>query len=79
MGWIPDFDEQEEDNSESEDEQSVGFIKEDFDGSDVEKEGDNNVNQGNATDDILYKRMEIIKDIQEAEKVDNLEALQKAR
>ncbi|GKB36847.1 nucleotide-binding alpha-beta plait domain-containing protein [Tanacetum coccineum] len=43
MGWIPDFDEQEEDNSESEDEQSVGFIKEDFDGSDVEKEGDNNV------------------------------------
>ncbi|GJY28208.1 DIE2/ALG10 family protein [Tanacetum coccineum] len=43
QGWIPDFDEQEEDNSESEDEQSVGFIKEDFDGSDVEKEGDNNV------------------------------------
>nr|GEW78547.1 DIE2/ALG10 family [Tanacetum cinerariifolium] len=42
-GWIPDFDEQEEDNSESEDEQSIGFIKEDFDGSDVEKEGDNNV------------------------------------
>nr|GEV84021.1 RNA-directed DNA polymerase, eukaryota [Tanacetum cinerariifolium] len=42
-GWIPDFDEQEEDNSESEDEQSVGFIKEDFDGSDAEKEGDNNV------------------------------------
>nr|GEW69835.1 zinc finger, CCHC-type [Tanacetum cinerariifolium] len=42
-GWIPDFDEQEEDNSESEDEQSVGFIKEDFDGSDVEKKGDNNV------------------------------------
>nr|GEZ08845.1 hypothetical protein [Tanacetum cinerariifolium] len=41
--WIPDFDEQEEDNSESEDEQSIGFIKEDFDGSDVEKEGDNNV------------------------------------
>nr|GEZ00263.1 ChaC-like family protein [Tanacetum cinerariifolium] len=43
MGWIPDFDEQEEDNSESEDEQSIGFIKENFDGSDVEKEGDNNV------------------------------------
>nr|GFC43910.1 RNA-directed DNA polymerase, eukaryota [Tanacetum cinerariifolium] len=42
-GWIPDFDEQEEDNSESEDEQSIGFIKEDFDGSDVEKERDNNV------------------------------------
>nr|GFB45530.1 hypothetical protein [Tanacetum cinerariifolium] len=42
-GWIPNFDEQEEDNSESEDEQSIGFIKEDFDGSDVEKEGDNNV------------------------------------
>nr|GEY11266.1 putative 1-phosphatidylinositol-3-phosphate 5-kinase FAB1C [Tanacetum cinerariifolium] len=42
-GWIPDFDEQEEDNSESEDEQSIGFIKEDFDGSDVEKEEDNNV------------------------------------
>nr|GEU37501.1 DIE2/ALG10 family [Tanacetum cinerariifolium] len=42
-GWIPDFDEQKEDNSESEDEQSVGFIKEDFDGSDAEKEGDNNV------------------------------------
>nr|GEW06043.1 DIE2/ALG10 family [Tanacetum cinerariifolium] len=42
-GWIPDFDEQEEDNSESEDEQSIGFIKEGFDGSDVEKEGDNNV------------------------------------
>nr|GEY41431.1 nucleotide-binding alpha-beta plait domain-containing protein [Tanacetum cinerariifolium] len=41
--WIPDFDEQEEDNCESEDEQSIGFIKEDFDGSDVEKEGDNNV------------------------------------
>nr|GFA94679.1 RNA-directed DNA polymerase, eukaryota, nucleotide-binding alpha-beta plait domain protein [Tanacetum cinerariifolium] len=41
-GWIPDFDEQEEDNSESEDEQSIGFIKEDFDGSHVEKEGDNN-------------------------------------
>nr|GEZ27073.1 RNA-directed DNA polymerase, eukaryota [Tanacetum cinerariifolium] len=35
--------------------------------------------QGNATDDILYKRMEIIKDIQEAEKVDNLEAAQKAK
>ncbi|GJT85935.1 hypothetical protein Tco_1067652 [Tanacetum coccineum] len=34
---------------------------------------------GNATDDILYKRMEIIKDIQEAEKVDNLEAAQKAK
>nr|GFB87302.1 RNA-directed DNA polymerase, eukaryota [Tanacetum cinerariifolium] len=30
--------------------------------------------QGNATDDILYKRMEIIKDIQEADKEDNLEA-----
>nr|GEU93593.1 fasciclin-like arabinogalactan protein 17 [Tanacetum cinerariifolium] len=42
-GWIPDFDEKEEDNSESEDEQSKGFIKEDFDGSDVEKEWDNNV------------------------------------
>nr|GFA66964.1 hypothetical protein [Tanacetum cinerariifolium] len=42
-GWIPDFDEQKEDNSESEDEQSIGFIKEDFDGSDVDKEGDNNV------------------------------------
>nr|GFB16344.1 nucleotide-binding alpha-beta plait domain-containing protein [Tanacetum cinerariifolium] len=42
-GWIPDFNEQEEDNSESKDVQSVGFIKEDFDGSDVEKEGDNNV------------------------------------
>nr|GFC11939.1 hypothetical protein [Tanacetum cinerariifolium] len=42
-GWIPDFDEQKEDNSESKDEQSIGFIKEDFDGSDVEKEGDNNV------------------------------------
>nr|GEX68534.1 nucleotide-binding alpha-beta plait domain-containing protein [Tanacetum cinerariifolium] len=41
--WIPDFDEQEEDNSESKDEESIGFIKEDFDGSDVEKEGDNNV------------------------------------
>nr|GEX77721.1 DIE2/ALG10 family [Tanacetum cinerariifolium] len=41
--WILDFNEQEEDNSESEDEQSIGFIKEDFDGSDVEKEGDNNV------------------------------------
>nr|GFC49046.1 hypothetical protein [Tanacetum cinerariifolium] len=27
----------------SEDEQSIGFIKEDFDGSDVEKEGDSNV------------------------------------
>ncbi|GKD93381.1 hypothetical protein Tco_1373218 [Tanacetum coccineum] len=33
--------EKEEDNSESEDKQSVGFIKEDFDGSDVEKEGEN--------------------------------------
>nr|GFD05435.1 RNA-directed DNA polymerase, eukaryota, nucleotide-binding alpha-beta plait domain protein [Tanacetum cinerariifolium] len=43
-GWIPDFDEQEEDNSESDDEQSIGFIKEDFDGSDVEKERDNNKN-----------------------------------
>nr|GEY01420.1 nucleotide-binding alpha-beta plait domain-containing protein [Tanacetum cinerariifolium] len=43
MGWIPDFDEQEEDNSESEDEKSIGFIKEDFYGSDVENEGDNNV------------------------------------
>nr|GFA02437.1 nucleotide-binding alpha-beta plait domain-containing protein [Tanacetum cinerariifolium] len=42
-GWNPDFDEQEEDNSESEDEQSIGFVKEDFDGSDVEKEWDNNV------------------------------------
>nr|GFC82686.1 nucleotide-binding alpha-beta plait domain-containing protein [Tanacetum cinerariifolium] len=42
-GWILDFDEQEEDNSESKDEQSVGFIKEDFDGSDAKKEGDNNV------------------------------------
>nr|GEY34922.1 ChaC-like family protein [Tanacetum cinerariifolium] len=43
-GWIPDFDEQKKDNSESKDEQSIGFIKEDFDGSDVEKEGDNNKN-----------------------------------
>nr|GFB38959.1 DIE2/ALG10 family [Tanacetum cinerariifolium] len=42
-GWIPDFDEQEEDNSESKDKQSKGFIKEDFDGSDAEKEWDNNV------------------------------------
>nr|GFC18282.1 hypothetical protein [Tanacetum cinerariifolium] len=42
-GWIPDFDEQEKDNSESEDEQSIGFIKEDFDGNDVENEWDNNV------------------------------------
>nr|GFC23720.1 nucleotide-binding alpha-beta plait domain-containing protein [Tanacetum cinerariifolium] len=42
-GWILDLNEQEEDNSESEDEQSIGFIKEDFDGSDVENEGDNNV------------------------------------
>nr|GFC90051.1 DIE2/ALG10 family [Tanacetum cinerariifolium] len=42
-GCIPNFDEQEEDNSESKDEQSIGFIKEDFDGSDVEKEGDNNI------------------------------------
>nr|GFC25494.1 hypothetical protein [Tanacetum cinerariifolium] len=42
-GWIPDFDEQEEDNSELEDEQSICFIKEDFDGSDIENEGDNNV------------------------------------
>nr|GEZ70020.1 RNA-directed DNA polymerase, eukaryota, reverse transcriptase zinc-binding domain protein [Tanacetum cinerariifolium] len=37
------------------------------------------IDQGNATDDILYKRMKIIKDIQEAEKVDNLEAAQKAK
>nr|GEY54156.1 hypothetical protein [Tanacetum cinerariifolium] len=37
------------------------------------------IDQGNATDDILYKRVEIIKDIQEAEKVDNLEAAQKAK
>nr|GEV36347.1 RNA-directed DNA polymerase, eukaryota, reverse transcriptase zinc-binding domain protein [Tanacetum cinerariifolium] len=37
------------------------------------------IDQGNATDDILYKRMEIIKDIQEAEKVDNLEVAQKAK
>nr|GFB78383.1 RNA-directed DNA polymerase, eukaryota [Tanacetum cinerariifolium] len=37
------------------------------------------IDQGNATDDILYKRMEIIKDIQEAEKVNNLEATQKAK
>nr|GEZ66732.1 RNA-directed DNA polymerase, eukaryota [Tanacetum cinerariifolium] len=37
------------------------------------------IDQGNDTDDILYKRMEIIKDIQEAEKVDNLEAAQKAK
>nr|GFD06581.1 hypothetical protein [Tanacetum cinerariifolium] len=37
------------------------------------------IDQGNAMDDILYKRMEIIKDIQEAEKVDNLEAAQKAK
>nr|GEX76768.1 ChaC-like family protein [Tanacetum cinerariifolium] len=42
-GWIPDFYEQEEDNSKLEDEQSIGFIKENFDDSDVEKEGDNNV------------------------------------
>nr|GEU54202.1 DIE2/ALG10 family [Tanacetum cinerariifolium] len=42
-GWIPDFDEQDEDNSELKDEQSIGFTKEDFDGSDVEKEWDNNV------------------------------------
>nr|GEV46002.1 hypothetical protein [Tanacetum cinerariifolium] len=37
------------------------------------------IDQGNATDDILYKRMEIIKDIPEAEKVDNLEAAQIAK
>nr|GEV81511.1 leucine-rich repeat protein [Tanacetum cinerariifolium] len=53
-GWIPDFDEQEEDNSESKDKQSVGFIKEDFDGSDAEKEGDNNVSMvpDSVTEDV---------------------------
>nr|GEU56509.1 RNA-directed DNA polymerase, eukaryota [Tanacetum cinerariifolium] len=40
---IPEFDEQNEDNSDSEDEQSVGTIKEDFGGSDGEMEGENNV------------------------------------
>nr|GFB38244.1 nucleotide-binding alpha-beta plait domain-containing protein [Tanacetum cinerariifolium] len=42
-GWFPEFDEQNEDNSDSEDEQSVGTIKEDFGGSDGEMEGENNV------------------------------------
>nr|GEZ85377.1 RNA-directed DNA polymerase, eukaryota [Tanacetum cinerariifolium] len=42
-GWFPEFDEQNEDNSDSEDDQSVGTIKEDFGGSDGEMEGENNV------------------------------------
>ncbi|GJZ88311.1 hypothetical protein Tco_0660093 [Tanacetum coccineum] len=62
MGWIPDFDEQEEDNSESEDEQSVGFIKEDFDGSDVEKEGDNNVSM---VPDSLYSLLNKKRNVEE--------------
>ncbi|GKA25340.1 hypothetical protein Tco_0711449 [Tanacetum coccineum] len=49
MGWIPDFDEQEDDNSESEDEQSVFLLRKTLIGSDVEKEGDNNV-EGNDFD-----------------------------
>nr|GEX01593.1 ribonuclease H-like domain-containing protein [Tanacetum cinerariifolium] len=51
--WIPDFDEQEEDNSESKDEQSICFIKEDFAGSDAKKERDNNVSMvpGSVTED----------------------------
>ncbi|PWA63616.1 hypothetical protein CTI12_AA325270 [Artemisia annua] len=43
MGWLPEFKDLNEDNSDSEDEQSVGTIKEDFGGSDVEMEGENNV------------------------------------
>nr|GEZ09060.1 nucleotide-binding alpha-beta plait domain-containing protein [Tanacetum cinerariifolium] len=105
-GWFPKFDEQNKDNSDSEDEQSVGTIKEDFGGSDGEMEGENNVSvvsdmvrkeenvqveveelhdletiidQRNATDDMLYKRMEIIKAIQEVDKVDNMEVAQKAK
>nr|GEX14054.1 RNA-directed DNA polymerase, eukaryota, reverse transcriptase zinc-binding domain protein [Tanacetum cinerariifolium] len=37
------------------------------------------IDQGNATDDMLYKRMEIIKAIQEVDKADNMEAAQKAK
>nr|GEY05482.1 cytochrome P450 716B1-like [Tanacetum cinerariifolium] len=37
------------------------------------------IDEGNATDDMLYKIMEIIKDIQEVDKVDNMEAAQKAK
>nr|GFA17322.1 RNA-directed DNA polymerase, eukaryota [Tanacetum cinerariifolium] len=37
------------------------------------------IDQGNAMDDMLYKRMEIIKAIQEVDKVDNMEAAQKAK
>nr|GFD48058.1 nucleotide-binding alpha-beta plait domain-containing protein [Tanacetum cinerariifolium] len=42
-GWFLEFDKQNEDNSDSEDEQSIGTIKEDFGGSDGEMEGENNV------------------------------------
>nr|GEW36897.1 RNA-directed DNA polymerase, eukaryota [Tanacetum cinerariifolium] len=42
-GWFSKFDEQNEDNSDSKDEQSVGTIKEDFGGSDGDMEGENNV------------------------------------
>nr|GEZ52154.1 RNA-directed DNA polymerase, eukaryota [Tanacetum cinerariifolium] len=37
------------------------------------------IDQGNATDDMLYKRMEINKAIQEVDKADNIEAAQKAK
>nr|GFA34039.1 RNA-directed DNA polymerase, eukaryota, reverse transcriptase zinc-binding domain protein [Tanacetum cinerariifolium] len=37
------------------------------------------IDQGNATDDMLYKRIKIIKAIQEVDKVDNMEAAQKAK
>nr|GEW11366.1 nucleotide-binding alpha-beta plait domain-containing protein [Tanacetum cinerariifolium] len=42
-GWFSEFDGQNEHNSDFEDEQSVGTIKEDFGGSDGEMEGENNV------------------------------------
>ncbi|GJY34782.1 zinc finger, CCHC-type containing protein [Tanacetum coccineum] len=54
MGWIPDFDEQEEDNSESEDEQSVGFIKEDFDGMSRERNVEEKMDKSNETVSIPF-------------------------
>nr|GFB78130.1 nucleotide-binding alpha-beta plait domain-containing protein [Tanacetum cinerariifolium] len=56
-GWIPDFDEQDEDNSESEDEQSIGFIKEDFNG---------NVDVNNSLDPFeLYPLLNKKKNVEE--------------
>nr|GFA56134.1 DIE2/ALG10 family [Tanacetum cinerariifolium] len=63
-GWIPDFDEQEEDNSESEDEQSIDSVKEDVNVQAKEKGNDFDVN--NSLDPFeLYPLLNKKKNVEE--------------